>query len=130
MTKVKFYKELGGVLAVFPNDKATFNGYRNDNIVCYSHVGQHSECHKDYLKGKKLATYEEYKDLLSELISIGYDDLAVMNKEGNNRSASLKLILLSVILGSIFMASCNTYKSMGCGQYSSWESHTKYRNPR
>lgn len=79
MTNVKFYKELGGILAVFPEAKAKFNGYRTNNITCYSHIGQHSECNPDYLKGKQLASPEEYNDLLVELKGQGYDDLNVID---------------------------------------------------
>lgn len=79
MTKVKFYNELNGVLAVFPDMKETFNGYRHNNITCYSHVGQHSACNPDYLKGKRLAKPEQYADLLNELKGQGYDDLIVLN---------------------------------------------------
>lgn len=79
MTPVKFYKEIGGhVLAVFPKMKHSFNGYRKDNITCYSHIGQHSACHPDYLKGKMMAKPEEYKDLFNELVEQGYNDLKII----------------------------------------------------
>jgi hypothetical protein len=80
MTKVKFYKEGKEVLAVFPDIIASYNGYRPDNITCYSHIGQHSALHPDYLKGKRLANPTQYKDLFNELIGQGYDDLIVINK--------------------------------------------------
>ncbi len=123
MTTVKFYKEKDGqILAYFPE------------MACgYAHIGQHCAVDKPYLKGLKLATYDEYKDLLDELIGQGYDDLIVSNldKSKTVRSWSPLVLLLSVILGSILLASCNTYKrSAGCGSYESWESNTKYRNPR
>jgi len=42
-------------------------------LTCYSHVGQHSSCHKDYItQNTRPATPEEYKDLLEELQNIGY----------------------------------------------------------
>lgn len=79
MTKVIFYNELNGVLAVFPELKES-NGYRHDNVRCYSHVGQHSAMAIDYLAGKSTATEKEYHDLLNELISVGYDDLHVVTE--------------------------------------------------
>lgn len=74
-TLVKFRKEKIGeeVFAYFPKMVHSFNGYRTDNKTCYSHIGQHSACHEDYVKGCKPATPEEYASLLNELKSIGYD---------------------------------------------------------
>lgn len=76
-TKVKFYKEKEDILAVFPEEIAD----GQFNLLCYAHIGQHSAASKEYLKGKKLATKEEYTPLLQELQSQGYDDLRVMNKK-------------------------------------------------
>lgn len=77
MTKVKFYKDkTGDVFAYFPELPGT---NEPGVFTCYSHVGQHSACHRDYLRGKRLATKEEYQPLLSELIGQGYDDLIVLN---------------------------------------------------
>lgn len=82
MTNVKFYKELNGILAVFPDIIASYNGYRPDNITCYSHIGQHSAMHPDYLKGKREANFNEYcHDLLPELIGQGYKDLNILNSQ-------------------------------------------------
>ncbi len=78
-TKVLFVKELGGVLAVFPKQKYGFNGYRNDNVICYSHIGQHSACAHEYYKSKLLANENEYADLKEELKSVGYN-LEILNK--------------------------------------------------
>ena len=71
-TTVLFYNELGGVFAVFPDDKQ-FNGYRTDLVTCYSHVGQHSTCALEYF-GKLIPSKpNEYNDLKIELESIGYN---------------------------------------------------------
>lgn len=69
---VLFFKELGGVFAVFPNMIHSFNGYRKDNVTCYSHVGQHSACHPDYYQKLRLAKEDEYLDLKKELEGQGY----------------------------------------------------------
>ena len=77
-TPVIFRKEFGNnVVAFFP----TFPGTININTCqCYAHIGQHSIASIDYYKATKPAQPEEYKDLLEELISIGYDDLVVRKK--------------------------------------------------
>ena len=82
MTKVKFlYEKMGGgVFAHFPEMVHNFNGYRPDNMTCYSHVGQHSACHPDYANECKEAPINEYLDLLRELIGQGYNDLQIMNE--------------------------------------------------
>ena len=76
---VRFYIEpVGGqVMAYFPKEIHSFNGYRPDNRVCYSHIGQHSACHPDYLKKCRKATTEQQSALLQELVSIGYNNLEV-----------------------------------------------------
>jgi hypothetical protein len=43
--------------------------------LCYSHIGQHCGCCIEYVNESRPATKEEYKDLLEELTSIGYDVL-------------------------------------------------------
>ena len=47
---------------------------RYGNIMCYQHIGQHSEASLDYYNSTKPATPDEYADLLAELKSI-YDDV-------------------------------------------------------
>ena len=76
-TLVRFYKEGKDVLAIFPQHKE-FNGYRRDNLSCYSHIGQHSLAAPEYVKRLHEASKNEYTDLLSELESIGYN-LKVLN---------------------------------------------------
>ena len=63
----------------YGNDVTAFiygNGIpvRYGNIMCYQHIGQHSEASLDYYNSTKPATPDEYADLLAELKSI-YDDV-------------------------------------------------------
>ena len=72
-TNVVFYIDTDGQpLAYFPD----IDGDNKGNKTCYSHVGQHSGCHPDYVKNLKLATPDEYKDLEKELIEILNSDLS------------------------------------------------------
>lgn len=74
--RVKFYLENGhNVFAYFPDLPADHEG----NKTSYSHIGQHSACSPNYVKGKKLATPEQYRELLEELIKQGYDNLKVID---------------------------------------------------
>lgn len=66
-TKVKFYKDESGIFAYFPEEM-----HSGENRVCYSHVGQHSSCHPDYLQECEQVSTEAAKDLIEELESIGY----------------------------------------------------------
>jgi hypothetical protein len=61
------------IVALFP-DIVTPNGY----IQSYSTIGQHSEAHTDLLHCKHLEL-NKYKDLLMELILLGYN-LRVLNR--------------------------------------------------
>lgn len=79
-TNVVFYIDTDGQpLAYFPD----IDGDNKGNKTCYSHVGQHSGCHPDYVKNLKLATPDEYKDLEKELIGQGYDDLNILKENVN-----------------------------------------------
>lgn len=77
---VIFYKEEDSVLAVFPQ----IYEVGTKELSCYSRIGQHSTCTKEYLNGLKRAHYSEYYSLLRELISIGYN-LNVINYEDHER---------------------------------------------
>jgi hypothetical protein len=81
MTLVKFYQHPvnGDQFALFPQLKAGFNGYRNDLLTCYSHIGQHSSCAPDYVKECRAMKESEYAGLKTELESIGYN-LKVVKK--------------------------------------------------
>lgn len=75
MDKVIFLKEQGSedIFAYFPE----IEGDNKGNKTCYAHIGQHSACSLDYVKGCKLA--DDFEDLEIELIGLGYD-LKVMNE--------------------------------------------------
>lgn len=67
--KVVFRVFDGEVVALFPEDKADARG----SVTSYSTIGQHSGANYDYVMSKsKKATPSQYKDLKSELTSIGY----------------------------------------------------------
>jgi hypothetical protein len=58
-------KEVTAVLTDHPYNRAL--------TTCYSHIGQHDCCDNTWVKAQRESTEEEYKDLLAELKSIGYD---------------------------------------------------------
>jgi hypothetical protein len=53
------------ILAVFPYGSANIG-----NLVCYAHLGQHSECALQYYNESKPAKPQEYAGLLIELRGI------------------------------------------------------------
>lgn len=63
--EAKIYKD---IFAVFPEHKESEN-----TLLGYSHIGQHSEIHLEYIKESREAEKHEYEDLYNELKSIGYD---------------------------------------------------------
>jgi len=67
------------VFAYFPKDKWSNLPHFKDMRVSYSHIGQHSACHKDYANECKEATKEEYAPLLEELKGQGYENLQILN---------------------------------------------------
>lgn len=78
MTKVIFRKFRNGeVIALFPQEPATLDGWL---CVSYMHQGQHSAASPRIVDNTKAATEEEYRKLLYELQSIGYDDLVVCKR--------------------------------------------------
>lgn len=60
-------------VAIFP--ELTFNG---NLLTCYAKIGQHSGCSKELLNYPD-AKPNEYLNLLSELIQLGYENLEVLN---------------------------------------------------
>jgi len=93
MIEVIFFKENDGeVFAYFPNLKADDRG----NNTCYSHIGQHSACSKEYLIGREMATLNEYFPLLEELKQQGYTNLEVLN-ENPEKKKTLSDIYLNFI---------------------------------
>lgn len=76
-TPVIFRKDEQEVIAVFPAEPGTLE---LSTLWCYTHVGQHSACTSGWYRTTQPATPDEYKDLLEELISIGYDDLKIVKR--------------------------------------------------
>lgn len=69
-TTVIFRKDPeGSIVAVMPYEIADLSG----NITSYSHIGQHSAMAPEYLRDTTTAREDEYRDLLEELVGIGYD---------------------------------------------------------
>lgn len=66
------------VIAFMPELPANYG-----RIVCYAHMGQHSEADTEYYHNTKKATEAEYKPLLMELKAI-YDDCELMVKQKIN----------------------------------------------
>lgn len=77
-TKVIFRKwQDGQIIALFPEILAD----SRMNMLSYMHMGQHGAAAYDLLLNcTKLATENEYSDLLSELESTGYD-LQIVKRE-------------------------------------------------
>jgi hypothetical protein len=65
------------VFAVFPQFCGSVSSL--DFVVCYHHIGQHSEAHLDYCQEcTEVVDPSEYAELHKELERIGYDDLKVV----------------------------------------------------
>ena len=81
MTTVFFCFEKGSKSEIF----AYFPDVPHDNIgnfTCYSHVGQHSSCSPKYFSECEVITKKSvYQPLKNELISIGYNELVVINEK-------------------------------------------------
>lgn len=78
-TLVKFRKDItpnfeGEITAVFPQLKHNKELYGNVQVTCYTHIGQHSACHIEWIKENTIPANEgEYLPLKQELESIGYN---------------------------------------------------------
>jgi len=67
----------GDIIAMFP----TFPGDYNQNTCCsYIRIGGYSSATIDLIYATKPAIEQEYKNLLEELVNIGYDDLKIYQK--------------------------------------------------
>jgi hypothetical protein len=86
MTRVKFLihpeDETQTVFAVFPqiafgNNKRVS---KQETVLCYEHIGQHSECSIEYARECYEATAEQYEALCHELTSLVGYNLLVLNK--------------------------------------------------
>lgn len=55
-----------------------FAFFPEDNMS-YSHIGQHSECSKEYAGESRETSFEEHRELLTELVvNVGYTDLEII----------------------------------------------------
>lgn len=69
-------EENGDILAVFDEWLNKVKG----EIMCYSHVGQHSGCTKEYVENNTVEPkLDDCSDLLEELKRIGYDNLRLVH---------------------------------------------------
>ena len=71
-TVVIFKKDIQNnneIIAFMPYNICNWQG----DFTCYAHIGQHSATCDGYFRQCKTATQDEYKSLLNELISIGYN---------------------------------------------------------
>lgn len=67
----------GDIIALFP----TIGYRRNYTVESYMRYGQHGDVdYQNVIAGTKLASEDEYRDLLKELESIGYTDLKVCKR--------------------------------------------------
>lgn len=81
-TKVVFRKfndgENDDIIAVFPEEE-----YGNGNpldVMSYMHIGQHGACNLSCMRESTIpANPEEYRDLMAELRSVGYN-LRISNR--------------------------------------------------
>lgn len=72
----RYNKSKNDLFAIFPEVNEGHNVY-----AIYSHKGQHSSAHMDYIKESELAAPSQYMELKSELESLGYD-LRILNFYG------------------------------------------------
>lgn len=61
------------LIAFILDDKGHIVDANPGHIVCYAHIGQHSEASYDYYRKGRHATPQEYADLKAELEAIGYE---------------------------------------------------------
>lgn len=75
--KITFVKspEEGEICAVFVNE---FWDRFKTKLTSYMHIGQHAGCSPDILKNWPLATEQEYRSLLEELNTIGYENIKII----------------------------------------------------
>lgn len=69
----------GQVTAVFPYEIES-----HTDVLCYSHVGQHSVCSNDYVHISKPVKDNSYIPLMNELKNIGYE-LNVIKKRSHKK---------------------------------------------
>lgn len=69
----------GDIVAFIPYCYKVYFG----DIMCYQHIGQHSEASIGFYQETKLAEKEEYKELLEELKQV-YNDCKIVIKKRLN----------------------------------------------
>ncbi len=70
--------EGGGIIAIFPTELGTNDPYTSSS---YEHIGQHGAADPvGLIQRTKPAKPSEYADLMTELESVGYDDLKVVQR--------------------------------------------------
>lgn len=78
----RVYRE-NDIIAIFPTIPGT---YSVGTCQSYMHIGQHGHVNlRINLLVTKPATPEQYAELQKELVSIGYDNLRVIQKPGDHR---------------------------------------------
>lgn len=85
-TIVKFLKHKDDskaydVFAYFPHENYNESLYGANQKQSYAQFEGHGSCSTDYAQESELASYDEYKPLLDELISQGYNDLEIINQQ-------------------------------------------------
>lgn len=77
--------KMAEIVAIFPEQMYNERLYGNRLLDAYVHLGQHTSIDKEFLKEREsdlakveTVTEEEYKPLLDELVSIGYDNLEIV----------------------------------------------------
>lgn len=75
-TRVQFLynPDNNDLFAFFPDEIAG-----NSRRLCYSIIGQHSDCTLQYAHASEEATPEQYKDLKQEIEGLGYN-LDIINQ--------------------------------------------------
>lgn len=79
-TPVIFRKVLAdkSIIAFFPTIPGSVTDF---SVMSYQHVGQHASAGQSFYYAFTVpALPDEYKDLLSELVSLGYDDLKIYTR--------------------------------------------------
>ena len=90
MTKVAFKIEVNpctkemGVFAFFPMEEAWKGG---EMFASYSHDRRYFLCAKSNFNHRRWANFHQYIDLYHELVSIGHNDLEVLNKDWKTMEA-------------------------------------------
>lgn len=66
----------GDIIALFPEEKT---GTGDNFIMSYQHIGQHSDASPELIEDLTVPGCVDYDPLLQELVSIGYDDLEIID---------------------------------------------------